>query len=319
MTDIVQSEIDLLQTLCNWIKDQHRVVLATVVRTSGHTPRRVGAQFALREDGLFIGSVSGGCAEDDLIATLTSQFPEHPTTICFGGEQENARAALACGGEIELAIEPVLADHQFSEILSRIHSGKTVSRRYHIHHGNSELQEWSGQAMCHYQSPWLTVSYGSHLRLLIIGAVEIAHYLIPLAQMLRYQVSLCDPRLAYQQAWRNKQIAVDTDYPDDWLNNNKVDQHCAIVALTHDPRVDDMGLMVALASNAFYIGALGSQRSNQKRRERLAQLNITPQQLERLHGPVGLSIGSRSSAEIAVSITAQLVKVRNKIAVNARG
>lgn len=313
MTDVIGAEIAFLETLCNWIKSRHRVMLATVISTSGHTPRRLGAQFALRDDGQFIGSVSGGCAEDDLITSLLGDFPGRPMTIKFGGNQDNARAALACGGEIELAIEPVTDRSELEAILTALQAGKRISRRYHVQNGNSLLLEQPDQLDCVYEEPWLTISYGSLWRLFIIGAVDIAYYLIPIAQMLGYSIHVCDPRPAYRLAWRNDDISVDDQYPDDWLSNNTVDCHCAIAALTHDPRIDDMGLMVALNSEAFYIGALGSTRSNEKRRSRLAELDLTTEQINCLHGPIGLDIGSRSAPEIAVSIAAQLVKVQTRL------
>ncbi|MCH9696529.1 MAG: XdhC family protein [Gammaproteobacteria bacterium] len=313
MTDVIATEIAFLQTLCNWLKNHHRVILATVISTSGHTPRRPGAQFALRDDGQFIGSVSGGCAEDDLITSLLNNFPDQPMTICFGGDQDDARAALACGGEIELAIEPLTDRYELETILDALQSGQRISRSYHVNNGNSLLLEQPTHTGCTYKTPWLTVSYGSLWRMFIIGAVDIAYCLIPITQMLGYSIHVCDPRQTYRQTWRNNKINVNDQYPDDWLNNNTVDCHSAIVALTHDPRIDDMGLMVALNSDAFYIGALGSKRSTDKRRTRLAQLELTTKQINRLHGPIGLDIGSRSAAEIAVSIAAQLVNVQTRL------
>lgn len=316
MSDIIQAEITLLETLRCWLSKDHRVILATVMSTSRHTPRPVGAQFALRDDGVFVGSVSGGCAEDDLISTLLVDFPSHPMTISFGGNQKNARAALACGGEITLAIEPVTSCQDFDKILSLITNGQRVSRRYHIETGESHLLDIPLDQTFNLEYPWLSLSYGNRWRLLIIGAVEIAYSLIPIAKMLNYNIGLCDPRPAYRNAWKMDAVTVDSDYPDDWLRKLKVDQYCAVVALTHDPRVDDMGLMQALPSSAFYVGALGSRRSTEKRRHRLSKLDLKTEDIQRLHGPVGIDIGSHSSAEIAVSIMAELIKVRNKMKVN---
>lgn len=317
MTAVHQAELDFLETLNAWLTAGRRVLLATIIATKGHTPRRIGSQFALRDDGMFVGSVSGGCAEDDLIAALLNEFPSAPTTVFYGGQRNHARQALACGGEIELALEPLKQCHDFAAIIDHINAGRCINRSLHLDSGESRVATAEDDTAFSLERPWLTLRYGSSWRLFIIGAVEIAHHLIPIAQMLNYRIGMCDPRPAYQKAWRLDAIAVNSQYPDDWLRDQAIDAQCAIVALSHDPRVDDMALMAALPSKAFYVGALGSKRSTEKRLERLKQLDLTPDQIDRLHGPIGLDIGSRSAAEIAVAIMAQLVAVRSEKAQHA--
>jgi len=313
MSDIQQAQLEFLRTIDLWLADNYRVLLVTVIATKGTTPRELGSQFALREDGLFVGSVSGGCAEDALIAFLKEKFPDQPGTVFYGGGRIDARSSLACGGEIELALEPLTDNKQLHEIITVIQAGRQIQRRYHLENGQTELLEVANPLPFYLDHPWLTVSYGFRWRLLIIGAVEIAHHLIPIAQMLNYRVEVCDPRQGYRNAWRLTSTGVDSDYPDDWLMRQSIDEHCAIVALSHDPRVDDMALMTALCSSAFYVGVLGSKRGISQRHKRLQQLDLTDEQISRLQAPVGLDIGSRSAAEIAVSICARLIQIRQQL------
>jgi xanthine dehydrogenase accessory factor len=150
--------------------------------------------------------------------------------------------------------------------------------------------------------------------LLIIGAVQISSYLATMAQALGYEVTVCDPREEYRDGWKVDGAHLSTAMPDDAVTTLRPDSGTAIVALTHDPKLDDMALLEALRSPAFYVGALGSQRSNAKRRDRLAQhFGITPDELARLHGPVGLFIGSRTPPEIAVSILAEMTAAKHGV------
>ncbi len=307
--EMSKPQLELIDTLCLWLEQEHRIILATIIEIKGQAPRPLGSQFAMREDGIFIGALSGGCAEDKLLKEIQQNFPETPQVRSFSSQTNNG---LACQGEMQIALEPVTDSSQFQTILSQLQAGQKVSRRYHIESGENLLTSPSTSAYFSYEFPWLEINYGWQNRLLLVGAVEISKYLIPLAEMLHYQIDICDPRPDYQNAWPENSLKLSTCFPDDWLREKQLDPSSAVITLSHDPRYDDMALMVALPSDAFYVGALGSAKSSQKRKCRLQQLDLNHEDIKRLQAPVGININSRSSAEIAISIMADLIKTKNQ-------
>jgi xanthine dehydrogenase accessory factor len=271
----------------------------------------------LREDGLLRGSVSGGCIEDDLIAKMANgEFQGSSVfTMSYGVLAEEARRfGLPCGGTLELVVEPnpdAAALAQLSVLLSQ---RRRVLRCLRLSDSSVELKAidhggemaWDGERLCTFHGP--------AFRLMLIGAGQISQFLAPMATAVGYEVSVCDPRIEYTQEWSMSDVTLISDMPDDAVVNMNVDAHCAIVALTHDPKLDDMALLEALKSPAFYVGALGSKRNQEKRKSRLFEhFDLTQAQLARLYGPVGLAIGSRTPPEIAISILAEITAVKNGV------
>ena len=318
-------DLRVLQDALVWRQSGHGVTLVTVVETWGSAPRPAGALLAVRDDGMVSGSVSGGCIEDDLIARTKAALshpkdatPANPCMIAYGvTKEEAARFGLPCGGTLRLVQEPLQDTSWVQDLLERTAAHQLVSRTLTLSTGVVTLQNAvRGQAM-QFDGSTLTTLFGPRWRLLLIGAGQLSQAVATMAAALDFEVLVCDPREEYA-------LTVGTDgtpgvhrvagMPDDVVRELQIDPHTAIVALTHDPKLDDMALIEALTSDAFYVGALGSRRNQEARKKRLAEhFDLTEQQLARLHGPVGLRIGALTPGEIAVSIIAEIIQVKNQI------
>lgn len=304
----------VLSAVRRWSEAGHRYALVTVARTFGSAPRPAGAWMALREDGLVQGSVSGGCIEDDLLRRMASGrlAGEKPFRLDYGVTREEARRyGLPCGGTLELVVEPAPAPALLAELERRIAAGQLARRTVDLDSGAVSLDESPADAAVAWDGTTLTTPHGPGWRLLIIGAGQISRYLAEMAQALDYAVTVCDPRKQYHTEWDVAGAPWVPGFPDDVVLDMRPDPRTAIIALTHDPKLDDMALLEALKTPAFYVGALGSRANNAQRRERLLQyFDLTEAQVLSLRGPVGLPIGSRTPPEIAVSILAEMTAVK---------
>lgn len=300
MRDSMQASSDeldqLLETADRWLAEGHTLAIATVIETWGSAPRRVGSHMLVRADGAFEGSVSGGCVEGDVIVQATEVIASGETRrLEYGVTQGEAwQVGLPCGGNIAILVQPVseagFPPARFAEIAAARARGERLSI-------TTELA--GGSFVRHYDPP---------LRLAIVGAVHIAQALVPMATMLGYRTLLIDPRAAYATPERFPGATLDTGWPDEALAAWKPDAGSAVITLAHDPKLDDPALILALASPAFYVGALGSTRSHAKRLERLGKAGVGADALARIHGPVGLAIGAVTPAEIALSIMAGMTE-----------
>jgi xanthine dehydrogenase accessory factor len=307
-------DLAVLRQAIGWLTAGQRVALVTVAATWGSAPRPVGSLLAVNEQGSRCGSVSGGCVDDDLAARLCDRFPEQCEIVKYGVSTEEARRfGLPCGGTLQVAVEPVTAVAALQPALAAVERGELLARRLQIATGAVTYHPATPDAVAGFDGQTLTRIFGPGWRLLIIGAGQTSRYLAAMAQALDYQVLICDPREEYARDWAVADAEWLPGMPDDVVRAVQPDQRTVIVALTHDPRLDDMALMEALKTEAFYVGALGSMSNTVKRRERLALLDVTAAELTRLHGPVGLPIGSRTPPEIAVSILAELIALRHGI------
>jgi xanthine dehydrogenase accessory factor len=307
-------DLDVLRTALAWMKAGHKVTLGTVVKTWGSSPRPPGSIMVLRDDGQVAGSVSGGCIEDDLIYRLRHADPAFakPGLTTYGADAEEVRRfGLPCGGTVQVVLEPVGGASRLDELLQAIESRRGVERRLDLETGEVALADSDEGDKVEFDGRVLRSIHGPRYRLVVIGAGQLSRHVASMAAMLDYDVTVCDPRPEYHEGWQQQAgIALSTKMPDDLVLEMDLGPHDAVVALTHDPKLDDLALMEALKTAAFYVGALGSKRSNAARRERLLEFDVTPEQLERLHGPVGLAIGARTPAEIAVSVVAQMTGIR---------
>ena len=307
-------DIQVLKAAVDWTAQGHRAVLGTIVRTWGSAPRPVGSNVVIRDDGLVMGSVSGGCIEDDLIARVRAQgvAAQAPELIRYGVSAEEAtRFGLPCGGTIELLLEPVADHSRLPELLARLEAGRATRRIVSRTSGEVLLEDASGTDELQLDEERLVAVFGPSWRMLVIGAGQLSQYLAGMAGSLGYAVTVCDPREEYADTWPAALGALVRTMPDDTVQAFRPDRHTAIIALTHDPKLDDLALLEALRSQAFYVGAIGSFANQRKRRERLIEhFEMTPQELDRLHGPVGIKNGARTPPEIAVSILAELTAVR---------
>lgn len=310
---------ETLITLRDWLAQGHTAALATVVRTFGSSPRPPGALAAVRDDGTVAGSVSGGCIEQDLIARIQEGLPGTPELLTFGGTpDENRRIGLPCGGKLELIWERAPALDLLDALLAALAQRTPIARRLDRATGHSTLLTPRRDAQLNCDAYELMTLYRPQWRLLLIGAVQTARYLAEMAQALDYQVLVCEPREEYRANWQVAGAALIDGMPDDAVHTIGTDAHTAVIALTHDAKLDDLALMEALRTPAFYVGALGSQRNQAKRRERLALFDLSATEIAHLRGPVGLPIGSHTPAEIAVAILADLIAVRNGIELAVR-
>jgi len=324
-------DIDVLNGALNWLRSGQRVALATVIRTWGSSPRPPGSLLAMNGSGQFVGSVSGGCVEDSLVTRyrdgeLASSEPTAstlsnmtPTMVDFGvNRQEATRMGLPCGGRLELLVEELTDPESIDELLQRLRDGQLVARRVELGSGEVSLQPGDGGIEFQLSEAALVKTFGPTWQLLLIGDGRLARHLASMARHLDYRVTICDPRDGFAPSSPLPDVVYSRKMPDDAVRDLSDQTRTAIVTLAHDPRQDDLGLSAALESQAFYIGALGSKRSAQARHKRLASLGYSEQQIERIHGPAGLAIGSKRPAEIALSILAQITAIRNGITLHTQ-
>jgi xanthine dehydrogenase accessory factor len=270
----------------------------------------------MREDGLVVGSVSGGCVEDDLIERVrTGERVATPQLVTYGvTKDEAARFGLPCGGNLRLVQEPLADTAWIDEVLARTARHELVARTLDLKTGRVAVESATRGEAFTFDGATLRALFGPRWRLLIIGAGQLSRAVAQMALMLDFDVICCDPREEYHLTWDIPGTTFSKQMPDDLVLELQLDAHSAVVALTHDPKLDDMALLEALKSPAFYVGALGSRGNTAKRRQRLALFDLSAAEIDRLHGPIGLHLGSRTPAEIAVSIVAEVVAVRNGVA-----
>jgi xanthine dehydrogenase accessory factor len=310
-------DLEVLRKSVEWLDAGQRVLLVTVVKTWGSSPRPPGALLAVREDGLVVGSVSGGCIEDDIAERSRREGPyvKRPQAVTYGVSAEDARKfGLPCGGTIQLVLEPLTKASRIDELLDTIQAGRLVARTLELETARVTLSPARASDGLAFDGEVLTTVHGPRYRMLVIGAGQLSKYLAQIAVGLDYQVTVCDPREEYTETWDIPGVRLVKTMPDDTVVEMGLDERCAVVALTHDPKLDDLALMEALKSSAFYVGALGSRANNAKRRKRLEEFELTSEQIARLHGPIGLYIGSRTPPEIAISILAEVTAVKNGVA-----
>ena len=324
-------DVMVLRTLRDWRLAGQRALLATVVRTWGSSPRPVGSIMALREDGTVVGSVSGGCIEDDLIYQYTQAYAAGqtggaavqgkaipsgpPAFIKYGVSADEAhRFGLPCGGTLELLLEfdPSAAD--LATLVSALEAGQLMQRQVSLKDGSVSQSLSAAPSELSVTGAELVNTFGPEYRMLLIGAGQLTEYLATMALFSGFAVTVCDPREEYRSAWSVAGAVVKSDMPDDVVNAFKPDRRSCVIALTHDPKLDDLALLEALNTEAFYIGAIGSRRNNEARHQRMAEhFELSELTLARLRGPIGIYIGSKTPSEIAVSVMAEVLAVKNGV------
>ena len=286
------------------------LALATVVSTWGSAPRPRGSHMLVHADGRFEGSVSGGCVESDILATAAEVIAGAPFQLKNYGVADAAawEVGLPCGGEIAVLVQPVSAEGFDPELFDRIAeaqaAGKALSVSTDLASGQSSLRPFEGAAFVN--------RYDPPRRLLIVGAVQIAQALAGLARELGIATTVIDPRARFLTEERFPGVTLDDRWPDEAVEALDPGLASAVVTLSHDTKIDDPGLIAALARPTAYVGALGSRRSHAARRERLASAGVSQADLDRIDAPVGLDIGAIGPAEIALSIAAAMVAAFNR-------
>jgi len=323
-----------LAQLARWQQDGKRVAIATVVRTWGSSPRVVGSHLVMNEDGAFFGSVSGGCIEAVVIGEALEVIENgRARTMEFSVSDDQAwEVGLTCGGSVHVYVDSVDAQvlssllHAHADkrdvalvtnlengVKTRIYSdseeGDLVLTAEQLAETRSLLRAGSSGVLSQAGQELFVRSYVQSLRMIIVGAVHIAQILAPMAMLAGCTVVVVDPRSAFGNAERFPGITLNKDWPDDALEALAIDSQTAVVTLSHDPKIDDPALQVALKSDAFYIGCLGSKRTHAMRVERLTEIGLG-EYLGRINAPVGIRLGGRAAAEIAVSILAEVIRTR---------
>ena len=310
-------DIDVIRTALDWQSRNHRVVLGTVVRTWGSAPRPPGSLMIIRDDGQVAGSVSGGCIEDDLIRRVAAgELAMHtPETTTYGQTAEEVRRfGLPCGGTVQVVLEPLSPQSQLHELLQQIEQHQRVERRLDMATGQVRMAAATQGDKLQFDGQNLTTVHGPRLRLLIVGGGQLSRYLAAMAVMLDYQVTVCEPRAEYHEGWDTLDgVTLSTKMPDDLVLAMHLDHNSAVVAVTHDPKLDDLALMEALRTPAFYVGALGSRHNNAQRRKRLLEFDVSEAEAAQLRGPVGLNLGALTPPEIAMSIVAEMTAMRRGV------
>jgi xanthine dehydrogenase accessory factor len=327
----------ILAKALDWQAEGRLVALATVIQTWGSAPQPVGSQLVIDADGNFLGSVSGGCVEAEVITEAIDVIATGaPKALEFGVEDDTAwSVGLACGGAIRIFVEPLAAgpgpspDSALPRLMRDVAARQRVALITHLGTGARSLAHAAGD-LGHELAPVLDDAFrrdrsvalersdgeifinvfNPTVRLIIVGAVHVAQPLVPMARALGYDVTIVDPRTAFATGERFGEVEISREWPDEALPKIGLDGRTALIALTHDPKIDDPALIGALSSDAFYIGALGSKKTHAKRVERLLRAGITARDIERIHAPIGLDIGAQGAAEIAVSIIAEITAVQ---------
>ncbi|MGS0893268.1 XdhC family protein [Burkholderia stagnalis] len=311
----------VLKSALAWLGEGRRVALATIVQTWGAAPRPLGAWVAIRDDGVLVGSVSGGCVEDDLIERVRTDLlaAPLPQSVLYGVSQEEAaRFGLPCGGTLRLVIEPHPERPVLRDLLERIAARRLTARVLDMSTGRSVLADARRADALAFDGATMRVIHGPRWRLVVIGAGQLSQYVAQIAIGADYEVIVVDPREEFRATFGVAGATLLTGMPDDMIVALRVDSHTAIVGLSHDPKLDDMALMEALKSPAFYIGALGSRLNTRRRKERLLEFDLNRDQVERLQGPTGLFIGSRTPAEMAISILAEVTAAKYQVPILQR-
>jgi xanthine dehydrogenase accessory factor len=324
-------DVMVLRTLRDWRRAGKRALLATVVRTWGSSPRPVGSIMALNEDGAVVGSVSGGCIEDDLIYRYTQAYASAasasapdathvmpsgpPSFVKYGITADEAhRFGLPCGGTLELLLEHDPDAEALARLVTMLESGQLVQRTVRLKDGAVTMDVAATPSELTVGETELVNTFGPEYRMLLIGAGQLTEYLATMARFSGFAVTVCDPREEYRGAWSVPGVTVVSDMPDDVVKTFKPDRRSCVVALTHDPKLDDLALLEALETDAFYVGAIGSRRNNEARHQRMVEhFDQTEATLARLRGPIGIYIGSKTPPEIAVSVMAEILAVKNGV------
>ena len=323
-------DVVVLRTLQGWRAAGRRALLATVVRTWGSSPRPVGSIMALCEDGAVVGSVSGGCIEDDLIDRHTRAYAQAgaaadgtdhrihsgpPSFVKYGISADEAhRFGLPCGGTLELLLEYDPDPNLLADLIAQLAAGRLVQRTVRLSDGAVTLAPTQAPEDLKVDAQQLTNTFGPEYRMLLIGAGQLTEYMATMALFNGFAVTVCDPREEYRGSWSVPGATVVSDMPDDVVLAFKPDRRTCVVALTHDPKLDDLALLEALNTEAFYVGGIGSRRNNEARRARMIEhFDQTEASLQRLRGPIGIYIGSKTPPEIAVSVMAEILAVKNGV------
>ena len=306
---------DILTPLSIWLKDKRKIALATVISTWGSSQRPVGGQMAIDQNGEISGSVTGGCIEGAVITEGIKSLSDGKTRVKdYGISNDMAwEVGLACGGELKVLIQPLqIEDKIIFSIVESIRKREVIKLKINTKSGLRTIDKSISQQSSSFNQ---LMNEFIHIidpkpRLFIIGAVHIAQELVKLATIADFEITLIDPRDHFATKKRFPNCQIINDWPDNALSKFKFDKATHLVTLTHDPKIDDPALIYSLKKNIGYVGSLGSKKTHQKRCERLSLLGFNQNDLNKIHGPIGLDIKAKNPAEIAISILGEIIQFR---------
>ncbi|GAB5414038.1 MAG: XdhC family protein [Congregibacter sp.] len=311
-------DLQVLESALQALNEGASSWLATVVAVHGSSPRPPGSLALFLPPASQVGSLSGGCVEEELREGINAgEFPQsRPSVLQYGvTAEENARLGLPCGGYLTVLLQPLLSDRDLgwlTSVVESLQNRRPARRELAVATGVTQVVSVSGFEALDFNEQYLKQSFGPRQRMLLVGSGQLAASVAELAIALDYDVMVCDPRDEARADWRGPEVPLLGGMPDDVVRAHAADSQSVVITLTHDPRIDDMALMEALESDTWYVGALGSQRTTAERRKRLLLLGLNEASVDRLHAPVGIDIGSKTPPEIAVSILAELTRLRRR-------
>ena len=322
---MLSSQQQIIGRILHWLGTEQSVWLCTILKTWGSSPRPVGAMMACTRSGDLVGSISGGCIEEDFLEQLQSEqlkqrFHDQgnlPFVMQYGVTvEEQARLKLPCGGQLHVLLEFIeptkLNKRMFVRLNNALELHTSISRIVDLSSGMISTAYESRDEAVVIQDNRMSHSLSPMYRLLLLGAGDVAKYVAEIAVALEYDVTLCDPRPNYLDNWDVEGVEKTSRLPDDVVRERFSNPYSGVIALAHDPRVDDMALMEALKTDAFYVGAMGSERTSAARRRRLPELGLSSKEIELLHAPIGFEIESKTPAEIAISIMAEITAKKHR-------
>ena len=329
----------ILEKAYEWIKDNNKIVMITVVETWGSSPKPIGSKMIVNENKEFFGSVSGGCIESFIIQESLEIIKKNESFKIkkFKISDESAwNVGLSCGGEITVYLEEMsFREKALEQIIQKQKNKLEFALLTNLSTGENEIfeknkplnknfEKFTDQINSYYLSKnngmlkdtnIFIECYNNPLKVIIVGAVHIAQYLTDFADKFDFEIYIIDPRNYFGTKERFPNVEIINEWPNEAFKKIKTDSNCALIGLTHDPKIDDPALQYALRENFFYIGALGSKKTHENRCDRLKKAGFTRSEIESIHGPIGIKLGGKSAPEIALSIIAQLVNelYKNKI------
>ncbi|MBT6674721.1 MAG: XdhC family protein [Proteobacteria bacterium] len=312
---VMQREAKTIEDAISFKLAGERVVLATVLKTWGSSPRPIGAVMAISESRKFVGSVSGGCIEDELIGLIQNEFPTEAVLIEYSSETTRT---LPCGGTLLLLLEPLDSIDALDEMVKQLKNGISIVRSVTLPTLEISWRAATDDDKTGFSSAAYDILYERNWQILIVGMGELSQWVYQVANLMDYEVKVCEPREDYRESWPFGESKICTDYPDDFVRLAKPDRQTCVLALTHDPKIDDMAIMEALITDAFYVGALGSKRTTYNRADRLkTHFGMKDKDIRRLHAPIGLDLNTRKPQEIALSIITEITAVRNRVEIKS--
>lgn len=322
LSNTYSTEHRVIDAVYQWLCAGQSAWLCTIVNTWGSSPRPAGSVLAYHPEHGIVGSLSGGCIEEALIRKLSAESEPSSAPYLYDyaiTEDDQARYTLPCGGRLTILVERLTATpdtlQHIKAISDSLHNRQCIRREVSLKNKvvsvSAETGNMAGDAVV-VSADSVSISFGPVFKMLLLGAGEVSFYVAKMATSVGFSVTLCDPRESFLQGWEQEGVEVIQCLPDDLVRARFFDPYCAILALAHDPRVDDMALMEALKTEAFYIGAMGSLKTTEARCKRLVQLDCSPAEISQLHAPIGIDIGSKKPAEIAISIMAEVLAERHR-------